>query len=303
MRNTGSGGFGAPSTIAGTDGIQSLATGDLNRDGKADLVGMTANGVIVARGNGAGGFTAGSKHPATIGGQAQALVLDVNGDGKLDVAVPTFNAVQTLLGNGDGTLRSGPSTQLSAGAVSALSRAKLKGDAISDLYAVDGCSGTLFALRGSATGTFTVTGQLPASGLVPEDVVAVDLNSDGADDAAVIGSFSFTLATALSNGQGGFAGGYTADYQSGGPGPTSVGASDLNHDGNADLVVSDVANPGSPSLMVFAGNGTVHPSQAGTFAVGAFPQDPAIADYNGDGKPDIAVAGPGSLSVLINTTP
>jgi hypothetical protein len=303
MPNLGTGTFGAPLTVAGTSGSQSLAAGDVNGDGKRDLVGMTANNVVVALGNGSGGFTAAGSYPETIGAQIQAILSDLNNDGKLDIVAMTFASVQTLINNGNGTFHAGPTSQVTgASTLSAIAAARINGDANRDLYAVDGGSGTVFALRGTGTGAFTVSGQLYASAFIPEDVNAVDLNGDGFDDVGVIGSFSFTVATALSNGNGGF-GAMTPVLQSGGAGPTSMGSADFNNDGKQDLVVSDVANPAAPSMLVFTGNGTVQPRQSGSFAVDQFPQNPAIADYNADGRKDIAVAGPDKLSVLLNTTP
>lgn len=299
--NTGSGAFGAPVAVAGTSGSQSLVSGDVNNDGNADLVGMTPSAVLVVLGNGHGGFAAPRSYPVTLGGQVQAILLDLNRDGRLDIVAPTFTAIQTLIGNGDGTFRSGPTTQLQAGALSAIAGAKLDSDSTPDLLAVDGFSGSVFELKGTGTGSFTVGARL-TSGFVPEDVSAVDLNGDGIDDVAVIGSFSFTLATALSDGHEGFATALLPDFQSGGPGPTSLGVADLDGDHRQDLVVSDVANPLAPSLLVFSGNGTVHPDQTATLPVDPFPQNPAIADLNGDGRPDIAVAGTGTLSVLLNST-
>jgi hypothetical protein len=300
--NNGNGTFGAPVQVAGTSGSQSLVTGDVNGDGNADLVGMTPNKVLVVLGNGHGGFAAPRSYAVTLGGQVQAILVDLNGDGKLDIAAPTFTAIQTLIGNGDGTFHSGPTTQVPAGVLSAISSAKLDSDSTPDLLAVDGFSGSVFELKGTGTGAFTVGSQLTA-GFIPEDVSAVDLNGDGIDDVAVIGSFSFSLATALSDGHEGFGSAFLPDFQSGGPGPTSLGIADLDGDGKQDLVVSDVANPLAPSLLVFSGNGTVHPNQTATLPVDRFPQNPAIADLNGDGRLDIAVAGTGTLSVLLNTTP
>ena len=129
---------------------------------------MSTSGVKVALGNGQGGFTAGGTYPASIGGQFEVVLLDVNGDGRLDAAVPSFTAVQVLLGNGNGTFAAGPTTQLpGTSAVSALSRARVNADARADLYAVDGASSTLFALRGNANGSFTIGGQLYAHGIHP----------------------------------------------------------------------------------------------------------------------------------------
>ena len=298
----GNGTFGATSEIAGTSGVQGIDTGDLNGDGKPDIVAMTTSQVLIEFGNGHGGFTAGGSYPMTLGGQVEPRVMDVNGDGKADVVAPTFTAIQTLLNNGNGTFRAGPTTQIpGAGAISAISPARLDNDGRADLFAVDGFSSTAFALRGTGTGAFTVSGQLYLTGLVPEDVAAIDLNGDGYDDVATVGSFSFTLATALTNGAGAFTTTTAATTQYSGPGPTSLTAADFNGDGRTDLAVSSLASP-APTIKVLAGNGTTSMQAEGDYAVAVLPQNPVVADFTGDGKPDIVTAGPGALSTLRNIT-
>lgn len=299
----GDGTFTAGAEITGTSGAQGLDAGDVNGDGKADVISATTSQMKVAYGNGAGGFTAGPTYAQTLGGQVEPRLLDLDGDGDLDVAAPTFTAIQTLINNGSGTFAAGPTTRLNgACAVSAISPAKLNGDTKQDLFAVDGCSSTIYALRSTGGGGFTATGTLYVSGgLVPEDIAAIDLNDDGFDDMAAIGSFSFTLSTALTNGQGAFQGS-VANYQFGGAGPTSLTAADFNDDGKTDLAVSWLASA-QPGVTVLAGNGTRAMSKVGDFTVASFPQNPMVADYNGDSKPDIVTAGPGGLSFLRNTTP
>lgn len=302
MPNRGDGTFGAARTVPGSAGVQSLAAGDVTGDGRPDLVGMTSNAVLVLRNDGQGGFTVAGSHPVTIGAQVQAIITELDGDGRPDIAAMTFTGVQTLLNTGGGAFRTGPTTTIpGASTLSAIAAARIDRDGARDLYAVDGFSGTVFALRGTGTGAFTVAGRLYATSFVPEDVNAVDLDGDGIDDVGVIGSFSFTVATALADGAGGFRS-LTPVVQYGGPGPTSMASADLDRDGHQDLVVSDVANPAAPALLVLRGDGTARPQPVGSFPVGAFPQNPAIADYDGDGRPDIAVAGPGTLSVLLNRT-
>jgi len=301
--NTGGGTFGATTEIAGTTQTQGLDVGDVNRDGMADVVAMTTSEVRIKLGNGSGGFTDGGTYPLALGGQVEPRVLDLDTDGDLDIVAPTFTAIQTLINNGSGGFTAGPTPQApGAGVISAIDPARLNSDSKPDLFAVDGFSGTTFALRGTGTGAFTVSGQLYATGLVPEDVTAIDLNGDGFDDVAVVGSFSFTLATGLTNGSGGFTTTTAGSVQFGGPGPTSAAAADLNRDGRKDLVVSSLATP-APTLTVLAGNGTTAMSKVGDFPVAVAPQNPVIADFTGDGKLDVVTAGPGALSLLRNSTP
>lgn len=297
----GDGTFTPAGEIAGTAGVQGIDVGDVNGDGHADVIGATTSDLLVRYGDGDGGFTSGPTYPQTLGGQVHPRLVDLDADGDLDVAAPTFTAIQTLLNNGDGTFSAGPTTQVpGSGALSAISPADLDGDSHADLFTVDGFSGTTFALTGDGTGAFTVTGSLYLSGLVPEDVTAIDLDGDGYDDAATIGSFSFTLVTALTDGQGGFTSA-VGTTQFAGSGPTSLTAADLDGDRREDLAVSYLAST-APAVKVLAGNGTVSMSTVGDFEVGSFPQNPVIADFDGDGRPDIVTAGPGALSFLRNTT-
>lgn len=298
----GDGTFTPAGEIAGTSGTQGLDAGDVDGDGDADVVAMTTDLLRVEYGDGHGGFTAGPTYPLTLGGQVEPRLLDLDADGDLDVASMTFTAVNTLLNNGSGSFTAGPTTQLpGACAVSAISPARLNSDARTDLLAVDGCSGTAYALKSTGAGAFTVTGSLYLSGLVPEDIAAIDLNGDGFDDLSTIGSFSFTLTTALTNGQGGFTSA-VGTTQFGGAGPTSMTAADFDQDGRQDLAVSWLFS-GAPGVTVLAGDGTVRMHKVGDFAVGSFPQNPMVADFDADGQPDIVTAGPGALSFLRNTTP
>src|SRR3989442_6370223 len=103
-------------------------------------------------------------------------------------------------------------------------------------------------------------------------------------------------------------------YDSGGLFPRAVAVADLNGDGKPDLVVANLCSTGTNcefpipngTVGVLLGNGD------GTFQVvvgyspgGTLAQAVAVADVNGDGKPDLLVAvrvsniGDGAAGVLL----
>lgn len=129
----------------------------------------------------------------------------------------------------------------------------------------------------SAAGSY---GTGPA-GASPISMAAGDFNRDGKRDVAVVNAGARTVQILLGDGTGAFTPG--ASY----PGsiPARVGAADLNLDGKTDLVVTNEYNI---SLLLGNGDGTF--SAAPNLASAQGPTSPVVADFNRDGKPDLAVA-------------
>jgi hypothetical protein len=85
-----------------------------------------------------------------------------------------------------------------------------------------------------------------------------------------------------------------------GTNPTAIASGDFNRDGKGDLAVT---NSGDSTVSVLLGNGdgTFAPAPGSPIAVGSSPFGIAVGDFNGDGKPDLAVAnaGAGTVSILL----
>ncbi|MSR53795.1 MAG: hypothetical protein EXS09_10965, partial [Gemmataceae bacterium] len=93
LLGNGAGSFAAKTDFATGSGPLSVTLGDVNGDGKLDLVtaNRSADTASVLLGNGAGSF--GSKTDfATGSGPFSVTLGDVNGDGKLDLVTANFNA-------------------------------------------------------------------------------------------------------------------------------------------------------------------------------------------------------------------
>src|SRR5262249_54293663 len=93
----------SPIAVAGAPG--NVALGDVNQDGKPDLVVASGRGITVLLGQGDGRFRAARGSPVKVPERASEMVLrDLNGDGKLDLALANHDSygVMLLFGDGDG---------------------------------------------------------------------------------------------------------------------------------------------------------------------------------------------------------
>lgn len=292
--NTGSGFGPALVTELGTT-TGSVSAADFDGDQIPDVAVATGLQLIVLRGRGDGRFDELSRRPLTPSGQIQAYAFDTNLDGRIDIVAPTGGGVQTFLGQGNGQFVDGPLSPV-AGVITATAQAHFNPDGIPDIALADAFGQRVLMLSGNGDGSFTSFASAFV-GFGPEDVAAGDLNGDGIDDVAAADSFSFSMSVVLSTGPGRYG---AATRTFGLPGPVSLRLADFDADGDRDIAIPTVIDS---RVRVYPNNGTGALGTPLSLPVSNQPQTPAIADYNGDGKPDIATAGPGMLSVLINTSP
>jgi hypothetical protein len=134
----------------------------------------------------------------------------------------------------------------------------------------------------------------PSGGLYPASVVVADLNGDGVPDIVVanqcvLGNVCVNgeLGVLLGKGDGTFRSPMT--YSSAGDNTRTVAVADVNGDGKPDLVVTNSESSGLVAVLLGRGDGTFRPA-VNYSSGGEFPFSVAVADVNGDGKPDLLLA-------------
>jgi len=157
----------------------------------------------------------------------------------------------------------------------------------------------------SPTNSISLTSSTVGVGVSPYYVAVADFNGDGKPDLAVVNNCGTDLTCAspgtvsilLGNGDGTFT---TKSTPSVDLRPVSAAAGDFNGDGKLDLAVVNncpTCEGGSVSILIGNGDGTF---TTGTpVSTGSTPGQAIAADFNGDGKLDLAVTSHGNDTVNV----
>jgi len=299
----------------------SIALADLTNSGSLDLV-------IANYGSGSvsvfmHGATAGTYQAAvnimTGGAPNQVVTGDLNGDGHQDLALADLSAsgnVIVLLQNPAQPGQFQAPVNLPTGNfTSSVAVGNLAGnpngplDIVAATYDANGNNGAVYVfLHGATAGTFLAPVIYPA-GAQPQAVRIADVNGDGLPDIIVanlgpgtdgtgVPGVSVLLQDAANPGH------FLAPVTYATPGgAVDVAVGDLNGDGRPDLVVASYDPDFTGGVSVLLQNAA--PAPAGSFGTATVyagfgqPLSVAIADLNGDGHPDIAVADGTSATVLL----
>jgi len=265
------------------DGV--MASADLNRDGRADLVvaNSDANVVYVFL-QGPSGFAPRPDATQTLPGAPRTLVLaDVTGDGLPDIAVLGPDVAWILPGRGDGSFRA--LAAIPAPGAIAFGVGELSGDRSWDLVTLirDGIE-VRFQRPGAVV--YPESADWSASAPGARALTVTDVDGDGHADIGIAGPFD--LSVLLQSAPGVLR--KTAGAETAVAGAQMwLEVQDVSGDGVADFVAlgadADGAN-GTVQVLVQGAGSTLAPASP---LSGAFAGPLAVGDVNGDGQADLVI--------------
>ncbi|MGA2136790.1 MAG: VCBS repeat-containing protein [Bryobacteraceae bacterium] len=307
---------GIPFTTPGP--VDFLALADLNQDGKTDIVAIKqyVNGenenigpVYVLYGNGNGTFQPAVQVHSDVGTLLPAAAIgDVNGDGLPDIVVLGSGGLVGVLINkgsqGFERAEAVPVTYQYSLPWGAVALANLAGGQHLDIIATGNAS-PWFSVLFQGHDTYKNVQTLPLSGVgqsitaynaIP--VAQADFNGDGLPDLAFLAEqnrvISITTMLRTDSPSDPFTPGPLTPITipSGAIGPNGLVTGDFNNDGKPDIAICySVPNGGSFSgiVEVYLGNGDGTFTQApGQLDIPDVAFQMVTADFNGDGKADLA---------------
>jgi alpha-tubulin suppressor-like RCC1 family protein len=300
---------------------QQVAIGDIDGDGKVDAVvvdyGNSKVSVLLNTST-TGTVSFATKVDFTTTTRPYSVALgDINNDGKLDIVTADFltNTVSVFRntstsGSVSFAARVDKLSGLAIAVHQFLAVADIDGDGKQDVIIANQGTSNVSVLRNTSASTTSITFAtfITFSTVTgPSGIVVGDIDNDGKPDLVVSGETNLIngkvsiLRNTSVSGTISFAA--KSDYTVGG-GCSYVSLGDMNSDGYNDIITGNASSNNVSVLINYSVAGTLFIDPVKNFAIGTNGSITSIADIDGDGKLDIAVAGNagGGVIVLRNTT-
>jgi FG-GAP-like repeat len=301
---------GSPMAVAGGPG--NIAIGDLNKDGKPDLVVASgrARSITVLLGQGDGQFRAAGSSPISVPDSPTEMVLgEVNGDDKLDLVIASHDSYRVILlfGDGNGRLSLSPNSPIimkdgRRPHTHGLGIGDLNGDGKLDLVTANNEDHDLALVFGDGRGGFT---RAPGSPFAvekgPYPLTLGDLNDDRHLDIVSTstlhghGESGQALTVLFGDGRGSFRRG-RVEMRTVNPWYVAIG--DLNGDRKQDLVTTHWER-NELTVILGDGRGGFAETTGSPFNLGHSAWRVAIEDFNRDGKTDVAAAAGDGVRLML----
>ena len=281
----------------------SVATGDFTHDNRSDIViansGTDDLTVLVGTGNGT--FEREMVYGIGVNSHPQCVITcNIDQDQQLDIVSvnPKLDIITVIMGQSDGTFADQTVYSTGGGShPSAVASGDLNSDGRLDLVIANEGTDNIGVLFGFDYATFQDPVIYSSNDtLQPIGIVVCDFNNDGFQDIATAFYLSHRINIYVGCGNGSFILAMTYSMADG-AGPYAITAVDLNNDGQADIVVSDIRSD-TIGILLGYGNGsfaTVRMYSSG----GSRPASVAVGDMNNDNRLDLVVANSQSGNVTV----
>jgi hypothetical protein len=291
-----------------------VAIGDLDGDGKADLVVVNngSNAVSIFRNTGASGTVRSAvKVDITTGNLPKFVAIgDIDGDGKLDLAVTNSGGNTVSIFKNTSTIGS-ISFNVKLDFTTGINPqdvvlGDVDGDGKTDVLVINQSSNSVSVLRNISTGgTINFASKVDFTiGSGPLGVAIGDVDGDGKIDLAVTNSGSNTVSIFRNTSTSGSVSFDAKIDFATGTNPRGVALGDVDGDGKPDVAVT---NNNGNTVSIFKNtstSGSVSFDAKIDFTTGTNPHGVVLGDVDGDGKLDAAVISNGSntASIFRNTS-